>query len=102
MLAGFFSLEEIDEAEYGLDIPDPEDDNRKQKSKQSKKLKKQKQHEVDGAPSDMLKAEFNGETVKDESMKSKVKKKKKKKKKAAKENKEVEQPNTGDCLFSFK
>ncbi|XP_045794355.1 DEAD-box ATP-dependent RNA helicase 13 [Trifolium pratense] len=82
---GFLSLEEIDEAEYGLDIPDPENHDRKHNSKQDKKLNNQKQ---DGACSD-------GETVKDESTKSKVKKKKKKKSKDAKENQKVQHSNTG-------
>lgn len=83
---GFLSLEEIDEAEYGLNIPDPENHDRKHNSKPDKKLNKQKQ---DGAGS-------GGETVNDESIKSEVKKKKKKKKnKDAKENQKVEHSNTG-------
>ncbi|WJX76256.1 RNA helicase [Trifolium repens] len=82
---GFLSLEEIDEAEYGLDIPDPENHDRKHNSKQDKKLDNQKQ---DGACSD-------GETTKDESIKSKVKKKKKKKNKDAKENQKAQHSNTG-------
>ncbi|XP_004509501.1 DEAD-box ATP-dependent RNA helicase 13 [Cicer arietinum] len=81
---GFLSLEEIDETEYGLDIPDPEHHDRKHNSKQDKKVNKQKQ---DG----------DGETVKEESIKSEVKKKKKKKKKNKdpKENQEVQHSNTG-------
>jgi len=83
--AGFLSLEEIDEAEYGLNIPDPENHDRKHNSK-PEKLNKQKQ---DCACS-------GGETVNDESIKSEVKKKKKKKKnKDAKENQKVEHSNTG-------
>jgi hypothetical protein len=93
LLAGFLSLEEIDEAEYGLDIPDPENHDRKHNSKQDKKLDNQKQ---DGACSD-------GETTKDESIKSKVKKKKKKKNKDAKENQKAQHSNTGIFfLFNFK
>ncbi|KAJ1392610.1 RNA helicase, DEAD-box type, Q motif [Sesbania bispinosa] len=65
---GFLSLEEIDEAEYGLDIPEPGEANRKQKSKQDKKLKKQKQDGVDGAGSDVLEAESNGEMVEGEGL----------------------------------
>ncbi|CAK8542108.1 unnamed protein product [Lathyrus sativus] len=83
---GFLSLEEIDEAEYGLNIPDPENHDRKHNSKQNKKLNKQKQ---DSACSD-------GEILNDESIKSKAKKKKKKKKKSkdAKENQKVQPLNT--------
>ncbi|CAL5192497.1 unnamed protein product [Lathyrus oleraceus] len=80
---GFLSLEEIDEAEYGLNIPDPENHDRKHNSKQNKKLNKQKQ---DSTCSD-------GETLNDESIKSKVKKKKKKKSKNAKENQKVQRLN---------
>ncbi|XP_061340168.1 DEAD-box ATP-dependent RNA helicase 13 [Gastrolobium bilobum] len=94
---GFLQLEEIDEAEYGLDIPEPEGDKRKQKPKHNKNLKKQKQDGVDDACSDVLEEQVEGELVKDEDTKSQVKKKKKKKKKntAVKENLKVEQSDTG-------
>ncbi|XP_058767695.1 DEAD-box ATP-dependent RNA helicase 13 isoform X2 [Vicia villosa] len=81
---GFLSLEEIDEADYGINIPDPENHDRKHNSNQNKKLNKQKQ---DITCSD-------GETVNDESKKSKVKKKKKKKSKDAKENQKVQHSNS--------
>lgn len=90
MLAGFLSLEEIDEADYGLNIPDPENHDRKHNSKQNKKLNEQKQNNTCS----------DGETVNDESIKSKVKKKKKKKSKDAKENQKVQHSNTG--IFSLK
>ncbi|XP_057454547.1 DEAD-box ATP-dependent RNA helicase 13 [Lotus japonicus] len=99
---GFLSLEEIDEADYGMDIHKPGgDDNKKQVvPKQGKKLKKQKHDGVDGARSsdDVPEVETDGEIVKDEEVKTEVKKKKKKKNKnkAAKENQKLEpQPDTG-------
>ena len=100
--AGFLSLEEIDEAEYGLDIPEPEDGKRKTKKKksiQNEDVKKQQQDEVDGASSDEVEAEL------DESVKAKEKKKKKKKKtkkKDATDGQKVEQPDAGNFFFSFK
>ncbi|XP_027908143.1 DEAD-box ATP-dependent RNA helicase 13 isoform X2 [Vigna unguiculata] len=90
---GFLSLEEIDEAEYGLDIPEPEDGKRKTKKKksiQNEDVKKQQQDGVDGASSDEVEAEL------DESVKAKEKKKKKKKKtkkKDATDGQKVEQPD---------
>ncbi|XP_027334821.1 DEAD-box ATP-dependent RNA helicase 13 isoform X2 [Abrus precatorius] len=84
---GFLSLEEIDEAEYGLNIPQPEDDKRKKKkSKEDGNVKKKQQDGVDGVCSDVAEAQL------DESMelKEKKKKKKKKKKKDAGENQKVE------------
>ncbi|KAF7827946.1 DEAD-box ATP-dependent RNA helicase 13 [Senna tora] len=75
---GFLSLEEIDEAEYGLQIPDPEEGKRK-KPKQKLDLKKQKQSEVKGACNDV--DEVKHEAKKDEGVKTKKKQKKEKKKK---------------------
>ncbi|QCE02784.1 ATP-dependent RNA helicase DDX24/MA [Vigna unguiculata] len=92
---GFLSLEEIDEAEYGLNIPEPEDGKRKTKKKksiQNEDVKKQQQDGVDGANSDEVEAEL------DESVKAKEKKKKKKKKtkkKDATDGQKVEQPDAG-------
>ncbi|XP_017442305.1 DEAD-box ATP-dependent RNA helicase 13 [Vigna angularis] len=91
---GFLSLEEIDEAEYGLNIPEPEDGKRKTKKKsiQNEDVKKQQQDGGDGASSDEVEAEL------DESVKAKEKKKKKKKKtkkKEATDGSKVEQPDAG-------
>ncbi|XP_027334823.1 DEAD-box ATP-dependent RNA helicase 13 isoform X3 [Abrus precatorius] len=89
---GFLSLEEIDEAEYGLNIPQPEDDKRKKKkSKEDGNVKKKQQDGVDGVCSDVAEAQL------DESMelKEKKKKKKKKKKKDAGENQKVEKLDAG-------
>lgn len=97
--AGFLSLEEIDETEYGLNIPEPAVDRKKkkEKAKQSDNVKKQQLDGVDGASSDADEAEL------DESVKSKEKKKKKKKKKkkGAGEDEKVEQSDAGNCLFGF-
>ncbi|RDX93054.1 DEAD-box ATP-dependent RNA helicase 13 [Mucuna pruriens] len=90
---GFLSLEEIDEAEYGLNIPEPEVDERKKKKKckQNENVKRQQQDGVDAACSDLVEAEL------DESLKTKEKKKKKKKKKNkdARENQKVKQSDAG-------
>nr|KYP77042.1 DEAD-box ATP-dependent RNA helicase 13 [Cajanus cajan] len=87
---GFLSLEEIDEAAYGLNIPEPGVDKRK-KSKQNENVKERQEDGVDGACRDEVEAEL------DESVKSKEKKKKKKKKKKkdAKEGQKVEQTDAG-------
>ncbi|XP_028803488.1 DEAD-box ATP-dependent RNA helicase 13 isoform X1 [Neltuma alba] len=79
---GFLSLEEIDEAEYGLETPDPKKGKRKKKSKHKADLKKQKLSEVEGACDD--EAGTNLEENKDESVMT-VKKEKKKKNKKKKE-----------------
>ncbi|KAH1240989.1 DEAD-box ATP-dependent RNA helicase 13 [Glycine max] len=95
---GFLSLEEIDEAEYGLSIPEPEVDKRKtkkKKSEQNENVKKQQEDGVDSACIDdtVVEAEL------DESLKSKEKKKKKKKtknkKKDAREDQTVEPSDAG-------
>ncbi|CAL2258789.1 unnamed protein product [Prunus armeniaca] len=77
---GFLMLEEIDEAEYGLQIPEPQIEIRKKKenSKQSKKSKKQKCSGVDGSAGEG--AEANGEERLDKDDNEMDKKKKKKKK----------------------
>ncbi|KHN27302.1 DEAD-box ATP-dependent RNA helicase 13 [Glycine soja] len=94
---GFLSLEEVDEAEYGLSIPEPEVNKRKtkkKKSEQNENLKKQQQDGIDGACSNaVVEAEL------DESVKSKEKKKKKNKttnkKKDATVDQTVEQSDAG-------
>ncbi|KAK7390010.1 hypothetical protein VNO78_25307 [Psophocarpus tetragonolobus] len=91
---GFLSLEEIDEAEYGLNIPEPEIDkrkNKKKKSEQHENVKKQQQDEVNGASSDKVEAELDGAVKSKENKK----KKKKKKKKDASEDQKVEQSDAG-------
>ncbi|KAL5132901.1 DEAD-box ATP-dependent RNA helicase 13 [Glycine soja] len=86
---GFLSLEEVDEAEYGLSIPEPEVNKRKtkkKKSEQNENLKKQQQDGIDGACSNaVVEAEL------DESVKSKEKKKKKNKTKNKKKDATVDQ-----------
>ncbi|XP_068478000.1 DEAD-box ATP-dependent RNA helicase 13 isoform X2 [Phaseolus vulgaris] len=91
---GFLSLEEIDEAEYGLNIPEPEYGKRKTKKKsvQDEDVKKQQQDGVGGASSDEVEAELD-ESVKAKEKKKKKKKKKKTKKKDATEDQKVEQPD---------
>ncbi|KAG6732391.1 hypothetical protein I3843_01G167300 [Carya illinoinensis] len=86
---GFLSLEEIGEAEYGVDIPQPEVGNRKEKkAKQSTKLKKRKRGDDDSssgeskAEEEMVEEAKVGERMeKDVNVKTKKKKKNKKKKK---------------------
>lgn len=86
---GFLSLEEIDEAEYGLEIPDPKEDKRKKKSKHNADLKKQKLGEVEGAFND--EAGVNFEENEDESVMTKKKEKKKKEKKKKKKKEAADQ-----------
>lgn len=77
---GFLMLEEIEEADYGLEIPEPEVENRnrEEKSKPSKKSKKRKHDQADGSAAD--KVEVNGEERLDKDVKKMTKKEKKKKK----------------------
>lgn len=82
---GFLSLEEIDEADYGLQIPDLED-KKKKKSKHKTDLKEHKQSEIEGACNDVAGAKF--EEKKDEGVMTKKKEKKKEKKEKKKEKKE--------------
>ncbi|XP_075654482.1 DEAD-box ATP-dependent RNA helicase 13 [Castanea sativa] len=90
---GFLSLEEIDEAAYGLGIPQPGVGNRKEKKdKQSTKSNKRKPSDVDGGSGaaevekemeeeeEEEEAEADEASEKDENLKTKKKKKKKKKK----------------------
>ncbi|CAL5376424.1 unnamed protein product [Camellia sinensis] len=90
---GFLSLEEIDESEYGLEIPKPERENKKQRTKENKNEKKRKHSEVE----DELGGEVEAVSEeKDNKVKRKKKKKKKKKKnKDAKNSEENEEPTAG-------
>ncbi|CAJ1950042.1 unnamed protein product [Sphenostylis stenocarpa] len=95
---GFLSLEEIDEAEYGLNIPEPEDGKRKTKKKksvQNEDGKKQQKDGVDGGCSDEVEAELDESVKAKEKNKKKKKKKKKAKKKDATEDQKVEQLDVG-------
>ncbi|CAL5361397.1 unnamed protein product [Camellia sinensis] len=87
---GFLSLEEIDESEYGLEIPKPERENKKQRTKENKNEKKRKHSEVE----DELGGEVEAVSEeKDNKVERKKKKKKKKKKnKDAKNSEENEEP----------
>ncbi|CAL5387837.1 unnamed protein product [Camellia sinensis] len=89
----FLSLEEIDESEYGLEIPKPERENKKQRTKENKNEKKRKHSEVE----DELGGEVEAVSEeKDNKVKRKKKKKKKKKKnKDAKNSEENEEPTAG-------
>ncbi|KAF5950631.1 hypothetical protein HYC85_012624 [Camellia sinensis] len=87
---GFLSLEEIDESEYGLEIPKPERENKKERTKENKNEKKRKLSEVE----DELGGEVEAVSEeKDNKVKRKKKKKKKKKEnKDAKNSEENEEP----------
>lgn len=86
---GFLSLEEIDEAEYSLEIPQPEVGKRKEKkAKQSTRLKKRKRSDDDGSSGDAKveermeeEAKVEEKLEKNENVKTKKKKKKKNEKK---------------------
>ncbi|KAK9288715.1 hypothetical protein L1049_017178 [Liquidambar formosana] len=80
---GFFSLEEIDESEYGLGIAEPERGGKKEKLKKSLKSTKRKRgdDDDDGGLGDGVEAESE-EKVEEDEKEKKVKRKKKKKKKS--------------------
>ncbi|CAL5358123.1 unnamed protein product [Camellia sinensis] len=87
---GFLSLEEIDQSEYGLEIPKPERENKKERTKENKNEKKRKQSEVEDERGGEVEAVSE---EKDNKVKRKKKKKKKKKKnKDAKNSEENEEP----------
>ncbi|KAF5937054.1 hypothetical protein HYC85_024560 [Camellia sinensis] len=87
---GFLSLEEIDESEYGFEIPKPERENKKKRTKENKNEKKRKQSEVEDERGGEVEAVSE---EKDNKVKRKKKKKKKKKKnKDAKYSEENEEP----------
>ncbi|KAF3457525.1 hypothetical protein FNV43_RR02183 [Rhamnella rubrinervis] len=87
---GFLSLEEIDEVEYGLEIPKPERESRKEKTKPGKKSKKRKSSDIDGHGGDGIEAEVEEKLEKNENVKAEKKKKKRKKKKKAKGAQKIE------------
>ncbi|KAJ8426859.1 hypothetical protein Cgig2_008654 [Carnegiea gigantea] len=86
---GFLSLEEIDEADYNLAIPDPGKQNEEGRAKVSPEAKKRKQADIGGAQDEGV--EIKAEEGVGEEADVKQNKKKKKKKKAAKQG---ERPNT--------
>lgn len=80
MGVGFFSLEEIDESQYGLEIAKPEREDKREKSKVTVESKKRKRGNGDGGSDDA--AEIgNGMKVDGEAKLENVKKKKQRKKK---------------------
>lgn len=92
--AGFLTLEEIDESEYGLEIPSVKVETERKKLKRKTEPKRSKLNEGD----ESLDAELHGESNdKDEESKEgdekKQKKKKKKKKKEGKKKKKDIQKN---------
>ncbi|KAM7466351.1 hypothetical protein LguiB_013913 [Lonicera macranthoides] len=92
---GFLSLEEIDEADYGLGIPKHEGGSKKVRQQQKEKSKKRKLEE--GGGDGIAASEVEGgseEKVEEAEEKKEVKKKKKKKKqkKKKKKNEEAKKP----------
>ncbi|GMN61475.1 hypothetical protein TIFTF001_030559 [Ficus carica] len=89
---GFLSLEEVDEAEYGLLLPKPERETGKQKSKSTKQSNKKK------GGGDGVEAEVEEKLESDENVKAEKKKKKQKKKKKGKKVQKAEggEGNGGD------
>ncbi|KAK6254651.1 hypothetical protein SCA6_015956 [Theobroma cacao] len=75
---GFLSLEEIDEANYGLDVPGP----KKKVSDKKSKSKKEKLKEVTKGSAEDVEAEPADEMAEEKNAKAKKKKKKNKKRKA--------------------
>ncbi|CAN6576897.1 unnamed protein product [Malus baccata var. baccata] len=103
---GFLMLEEIDEAAYGFEIPEPQVANRnsKEDSKQREKSKKRERSSgVDGGAGDGV--EVDGERIlgKDDSELNKKKKKKQKKKKKPDQAQRIENVDgNGDNEFEDK
>ncbi|PSS24014.1 DEAD-box ATP-dependent RNA helicase [Actinidia chinensis var. chinensis] len=99
---GFLSLEEIDEIEYGLEIPKPERKSKREKSKETTKLQKRKRSqdhdESDGEAEAGSDEKFDEENKKVKAKKKREKKKKNKEKKSE-ENEEPAAAVTGasDC-----
>ncbi|XVE81965.1 hypothetical protein DITRI_Ditri15bG0108800 [Diplodiscus trichospermus] len=88
---GFLSLEEIDEADYGLGITGP-----KNISSRKPKSKKQKLNEVTEASGEDVEAEPAERMAEEKNLKTKKKKKKSKKKKAKTAQKEEESATVSD------
>lgn len=89
MGVGFLSLEEIDETDYGLEIPDPQTESHEEKLKGSEKSKKRKRIEGGDGSGDSDE-EGNEEIEKEEKEENQneVKQTKKKSKKRKKEKKD--------------
>ncbi|KAL6971184.1 RNA helicase [Sarracenia purpurea var. burkii] len=87
---GFLSLEEIDEAEYGLDIPKPLGGSKKEKRKQIAKSPKRKRGEEDDGLSGEAEARRE-EKVDEENNKLKTKHRRKRRKNKNKEEKKLEE-----------
>ncbi|XP_047310917.1 DEAD-box ATP-dependent RNA helicase 13 [Impatiens glandulifera] len=92
---GFLSLEEIDESEYGLNIPIPKRENKKEKKDLALESKKRKRDEADTESDNEEKLEELAGDIKPKK-KKKNKKGKDKKKKGPVENTEPEADND-DC-----
>lgn len=86
MNAGFLSLEEIDEGDYGLEIPGHD---KKVKKERKNKSKKQKDSDADA---DGVEEEVEEEGI---NVEDKKKRKKRKKKKKAKESSRVDETTSG-------
>ncbi|KAM1333241.1 hypothetical protein EV1_009264 [Malus domestica] len=103
---GFLMLEEIDEAAYGFEIPEPQVANRnsKEDSKQREKSKKRKRSSgVDGGAGDGVEADGERILGKDDSELNKKKKKKQKKKKKPDQAQRIENVDgNGDNEFEDK
>lgn len=94
MNAGFLSLEEIDEADYGLDVPGSKNKISNKKSKSEK----QKLNEVTEGSGEDIEAEPAEKVVEEKNVKAQKKKKKKKSKKKREKEKisqQEEEPTTG-------
>ncbi|KAM1221426.1 hypothetical protein ACFX2J_009090 [Malus domestica] len=103
---GFLMLEEIDEAAYGFEIPEPQVANRnsKEDSKQREKSKKRKRSSgVDGGAGDGVEADGERILGKDDNELNKKKKKKQKKKKKPDQAQRIENVDgNGDNEFEDK
>lgn len=97
---GFLSLEEIDEADYGLGIPQPEVGNRKEKKAKSNKRKHSGDDDDSGSGADEVEKEMEeakvDEKMEKDDVKSKKKKKKKNKKKTMNEKENEELPSVSN------
>ncbi|KAL0456866.1 UNVERIFIED_CONTAM: DEAD-box ATP-dependent RNA helicase 13 [Sesamum latifolium] len=90
---GFLTLEEIDESEYGLEIPEVNVENERNKLKGESKSKKHKLNEEDADDISVGEHDGEAEQSKDQDEKKGAKKKKKKKKKNEKKKKKDQRKN---------
>ncbi|KAK4406014.1 DEAD-box ATP-dependent RNA helicase 13, partial [Sesamum angolense] len=93
---GFLTLEEIDELEYGLEIPEVNVENERNKLKGKSKSKKRKLNEGDADDISVGEHDGEAEQSKDQDEKKGVKKKKKEEKRKEKDQRKNNEANKAE------